>query len=208
MARNHTSMNILLKPTISMWQALSLVQTVIQEDRLRNGKERTFLSTPTFHPAAHRFHFGFQSTLLCHCKNGENIDGQCTNPPGRYRSIQLKIFIEQNSCNSSDYSKVTLKTVKVTTHTFQSILTKRVFLKLEILMLCFKRVSAQFRPVYEHDTKVYMAGNKTPFVRTLWQYMELDDFRNGLAALAPRKDLRIQLGRERVTPQRLEIIFR
>jgi hypothetical protein len=121
--------------------------------------------------------------------------------PSSSRFSSRKIPVTLLSLFLDDYFKVKLKAVKITSHTLQSVRTKRVFLKLEILMLCFKRASAQFRLIYEHDTKAYVTGSKTPFIRTLWQYMELNDFLNGLAALTARKALRIQLGREQVTPQ-------
>lgn len=80
-------------------------------------------------------------------------------PLRKTSATPLSLFLD-------DYFKVTLKAVKVTTNAFQPLLTKMVFLKLEILMLCFKRVSAQFCLVHEHGTKAYMAGSKTPFVHT------------------------------------------
>jgi hypothetical protein len=55
-----------------------------------------------------------------------------------------------------DYFKVTLRTI----HICQSLGTKRVFLKYEILMFCFKRVNAQSRLVHEHAIKAYMTGSK------------------------------------------------
>jgi hypothetical protein len=79
-------------------------------------------------------------------------------PLRKTSATPLSLFLD-------DYFKVTLKAVKVTTHAFQLLLTKIVFLKLEILM-CFKRVNAQFRLVHEHGTKAYVAGSEAPFVHT------------------------------------------
>jgi hypothetical protein len=104
-----------------------------------------------------------------------------------------------------DYFKVTRKAVKVTTHIYQYIRTKGVLLKSEILMFRFKRVNVKFRLVHEHVIKAYMTGSKTPFIRTLRQYIELNDFLNGLSALTPRNDPRFPLEREQGAPQRLEI---